>query len=451
MKRTYTIIAIIAIMCLVTLQLGSAALEGLNIPTTKNLVIKQTNGPNENQTWEIDRFKFLTGSFAKIAPNVVIQATDTMFDRQMYAIRLAANTMEDVFLVDFTEPKFLIEKKYVADITNYIKKWEHFVDFNPDLLRVVSDDKGRIYGIPAGGYTLGLMYNRKLFEAAGLDPDTPPTTWEELREYALKLSDPAKGVAGFAACSKAAQGGWHFVAMVYSWGGDLLKREGTKWVADFANEKAIAALEFLQTMRWEDESLTQQQMLEDKDLLQLLASGRLAMAIMAGDKLRNLKEQYEVEMKDFGMGPLPQAGGDATLTGGAAWMFNPKSSPAVIEAAVAWTIFHTFTNNESDIQGQAQRGQLVGWPKLPVFTGTYQKHYDAINARYANAPIENYAAFINASGIMVKPEPAVESKKLYTILDSVLQAVLTDPYADVERLLTTAQRQAQKTVLDPLR
>jgi multiple sugar transport system substrate-binding protein len=429
----------------------AASLEGLPIPSNANLILKQTNGPNENQPWEIERFKYLKLEFAKIAPNVQVVATDTMFDRQMYAIRLSANTMEDAFLVDFTEPKFLIEKKYVADITKYIKKWEHFIDFNPDLLSVVSDDKGNIYGIPAGGYSLGLMYNRTMFKNAGLDPEKPPTTWEQVREYALKLANPAKGIAGFAACSKAAQGGWHFTAMVYSWGGDLLKKVGSKWVADFSNEKAVAALEFLQTMRWEDETLTQQQMLEDKDLLQLLASGRLGMAIMAGDKLRNLKEQYQVDMNEFGMGPLPQAGGNATLTGGAAWMFNPKSSPAVLEAAVAWTVFHTFINHESDIKGQALRGQLVGWPRLPVFIGEYQKQFDAVMAKYANAPVANYRNFINASSIKVKPEPAVESKKIYTILDSVLQAVLTDPYADAERLLKTAERQAQRTVLDPLK
>jgi len=446
MKR----MVVVLIAVLAVSQASAQTLEGLKIGNAKSIVVKQTNGPNENQPWEIERFKSLQTSFGVLASNVKIQASDTMFDRQMYAVRLAANTMEDAFLVSFIEPKFLIEKKYVADITPYLEKWKHFIEFNPDVLDVVSDSNGRVYGLPVSGYSLGLMYNRTMFKQAGLDPDKPPTTWEQLREYAIKLTNVKKGVAGFAACSKAAQGGWHFTAMVYSYGGDLLKQVGGKWMADFSNPKSVAALDFLREMRWDDETLTKQQLLEDKDLLQLLASGRLAMAIMAGDKLRNLKEQYQVDMNEFGMGPLPQAGGNATLAGGAAWMFNPRTKPEVLEAAVAWTVFHSFINYESDIKGQMQRGQLVGWPRLPVFNGTYEAERAAIELKYANAPVKNYAPFIKATGIKVRPEPPVESKKLYITLDSVLQAVLTNPLADPKAELVTAERYFQKTVLDPL-
>ncbi len=442
--------AVIALL-LLAFPLTSQALEGLKISSSAAVTVKQTNGPNENQPWELERFQMLQTAFGKLAPTVTVKASDTMFDRQMYAVRLAANTMEDAFLVAFTEPKFLIEKKYVADITPYVNKWKHFVDFNPDVLDVVSDAQGKVYGLPVSGYTLGLMYNRTMFKKAGLDPDKPPKTWEELRAYAEKLTDTKKGIAGFAACSKASQGGWHFTAMVYSFGGDLEKQVNGKWMADFSNPKSLAALELLRAMRWDDETMTKQQLLEDKDLLQLLASGRIAMAIMAGDKLRNLKEQYQVDMNEFGMGPLPQAGGNATLTGGAAWMFNPRTPPAVLEAAVAWTIFHSFINYDSDIKGQADRGQLVGWPRLPVFNGAYETERGAIEAKYANAPVKNYVTFVNAKTIKVRPEPPVESKKLYTALDSVLQAVLTNPLADPKQELVTAERQFQKSVLDTLK
>jgi hypothetical protein len=116
----------IIISLLVVLSASAQNLEGLKIGNAKSIVVKQTNGPNENQPWEIERFKFLQTTFGALAGNVKIQASDTMFDRQMYAVRLAANTMEDAFLVSFIEPKFLIEKKYVADITPYLEKWKHF-------------------------------------------------------------------------------------------------------------------------------------------------------------------------------------------------------------------------------------------------------------------------------------------------------------------------------------
>jgi ABC-type glycerol-3-phosphate transport system substrate-binding protein len=36
--------------------------------------------------------------------------------------------------------------------------------------------------------TLALVYNKDHFRAAGLDPEKPPATWEQLREYANKLT-----------------------------------------------------------------------------------------------------------------------------------------------------------------------------------------------------------------------------------------------------------------------
>lgn len=46
----------------------------------------------------------------------------------------------------------------------------------------------KIWGIPTGVDTRYLYYNKKHFEAAGLDPEKPPTTWDELLEYAEKLT-----------------------------------------------------------------------------------------------------------------------------------------------------------------------------------------------------------------------------------------------------------------------
>jgi hypothetical protein len=87
---------------------------------------------------------------------------------------------------------------------------------------------------------------------------------------------------------------------------------------------------------------------------------------------------------------------------------------------------------------------------LPVFNGTYEAERAAIELKYANAPVKNYAPFIKATGIKVRPEPPVESKKLYIALDSMLQSVLTNPLADPKAELLTAERYFQKTVLDPL-
>lgn len=47
--------------------------------------------------------------------------------------------------------------------------------------------EGEVYGIPHETDVTVLFYNKNLFTQAGLDPDKPPTTWEELEEYADAL------------------------------------------------------------------------------------------------------------------------------------------------------------------------------------------------------------------------------------------------------------------------
>lgn len=51
--------------------------------------------------------------------------------------------------------------------------------------------EGRLYTIPNNGDNVGywsLYYNKTLFREAGLDPDNPPKKWEELTDYAQKLT-----------------------------------------------------------------------------------------------------------------------------------------------------------------------------------------------------------------------------------------------------------------------
>ena len=422
-------------------------------PPTKVIKVTMTNAPDENDKLAVERQKQLEEAFKTRRPDVVIEAHQGGWNKEAFAAKFAGGTMEDAFLVPITEPQDLIAKGYAADITDLIKAWEHFASFNPTVLKIVQDAKGRIYGIPVSGFAQGLIYNRKLFKEAGLDPDKPPTTWDQVREYARKLTDPAKGRAGFVECSKSNQGGWHLVAWIYSYGGDVEVQKDGKWVAAFNNEAALKSLQMLKAMRWEDKSLTEQ-MLDVAGVLPLLATERVAMSIMAPDALRSLKTQYQANIEDFGFGPLPQGGGNATYAGGNFWMFNSKSSPEVLKAAVEWTLFHSsdLATYDADLKAQRDRGQLVGYPDLPVYTGEFARQRAAIVAKHANAPVQYYKPYLEAleGRLQLRAAPPVEAQKLFALLDTVLQAILTDTKADPKKLLDEAAQQFQTQVLDPL-
>ena len=49
--------------------------------------------------------------------------------------------------------------------------------------------KGQVYGVPfLEGSKPALFYNTKMFKEAGLDPNKPPATFDELMTYAQKLT-----------------------------------------------------------------------------------------------------------------------------------------------------------------------------------------------------------------------------------------------------------------------
>ncbi|MCX2968851.1 sugar ABC transporter substrate-binding protein [Streptomyces sp. TRM70308] len=61
-------------------------------------------------------------------------------------------------------------------------------DFLPGLAQA-GELRRTQYGLPFAASTRLLFYNKSLFRSAGLDPEKPPTTWEELREAARVLEE----------------------------------------------------------------------------------------------------------------------------------------------------------------------------------------------------------------------------------------------------------------------
>jgi ABC-type glycerol-3-phosphate transport system substrate-binding protein len=201
-------------------------------------------------------------------------------------------------------------------------------------------------------------------------------------------------------------------------------------------------------MRFKDGSITKTQGYTQDKTLQLLATGKVAMVIMAPDQINNLQSSYGADLKDFGLGPMPQGGGNASLTGGNLWVFNPKASSDVIKAAFDFVTYTSFNLDvlEASKATAAANGQAVGAPTAQLFKGDFQAKLQALDDKYATVPRQNYKAFINSTNGL-RPEPRKQTQKMYAALDVPMQAVLNDSSADPQALLDTAARQFQQ-ILD---
>lgn len=87
-----------------------------------------------------------------------------------------------------------IDRRWILDLSGYIG--DSFMSkFSEWAVNSVTDYayRGNIYTFPSSMITFRLIYNRDLFEAAGLNPDNPPKTISQLIEYAGKISSAHKG------------------------------------------------------------------------------------------------------------------------------------------------------------------------------------------------------------------------------------------------------------------
>src|SRR6266481_3995594 len=184
------------------LGVGALGLEsflaacGSATTTTSGVVTATVSSmPPKSNKGALYVFNQLVKQFEQANPNEKIVGRNDPYDPTTYFARLAAGQQEDGVQSYFTEPPLLISKHAAADITSLAKGWQYFSDYVPSIASIVTDSSGKVYGIPTNGYALGIYCDRMMFQAAGLDPDKPPTTWADFRSYAKALT--TSSVAGY--------------------------------------------------------------------------------------------------------------------------------------------------------------------------------------------------------------------------------------------------------------
>ena len=389
---------------------------------------------------KVDRkfFEEDIASFEKKNPDIDVVAHDAFpcQDPKTFDAKLAGGQMEDVFYTYFTDARHVVDIKQAADLTPYVKDLKSWPTLQKQLKDIYTVD-GKVYGIPRTGYSMGLIYNRKLFEKAGLDPDTPPATWEEVRADAKRIAALGNGTVGYADYSAQNQGGWHFTAEMYSQGGDIVTPDGKK--AAFNSPQGHAVLQNLQQMRWTDNSMGAKQLLQIADVQPMMASGKLGMYLAAPDNIPTIKDQFQGNYADYGLAPMPN--GQGTLIGGDGYMFNPKSSPDQIKAGILWLEFENLTPGKGQFDWAQKKidKQPVGLPQPNIFTGAPAAEELQIRKQNSNMPVDNYKAFADGDPkVKYRLEPP-QAQQIYAVLDGVVSSVLTNKNADVDSLLSKAE------------
>ena len=183
-------------------------------------------------------------AFEEENPGVKVNIMDVGWGEahSTYMNSLAAGVAPDIVMMGGTWPVEFIEMGALAPVDEYVSEelLDSFFDSGFDAVRKEGDD--HVYGIPWDGSTWALFYRTDLFEEAGLDPNSPPTTWEEVVEYGEKLSQ--NGTSGLVfPCA-----GWEpddfFLPFLWQADNTIEKFEDGIWTSTLDDENGIAAAKF---------------------------------------------------------------------------------------------------------------------------------------------------------------------------------------------------------------
>ncbi|GAA0918367.1 ABC transporter substrate-binding protein [Virgisporangium aurantiacum] len=383
-------------------------------------------------------------------PNITVKTHDYEWKATTFAADLAGGTLPTVFEIPFTDAKTLIANGQIADMQGYLNQLSYASNFNKNVLQYGQGQDGHTYAIPAKNvYAVGLHYNRDLFTQAGLDPNKPPTTWEEVRTAAKAIADKT-GQAGFAQMSKDGTGGWQLTVDTYARGGRML--DGKKATLDNAQTKA--ALQYLKDLRWTDNAMGANFDYDWSGINQAFAAGKIGMYTSGQDIYTSLVQSNNINPKSYGLTMVPLTGGDSgVLGGGTLAALSSKASSNEKAAAVKWIDYHylrKYTNEAAAKKAaeiQIASKQPVGTPELPIFSQQQYQQYQEWIKPLINVPLDQMSTFTSkVFDTKLVNEPAYATQDVYKALDTVVQAVLTDKNANIDQLLKDANVKAQRAI-----
>ncbi|MDP2640040.1 MAG: sn-glycerol-3-phosphate ABC transporter substrate-binding protein UgpB [Betaproteobacteria bacterium] len=112
-------------------------------------------------------------------------------------------------------PAMIAEKEAIRPVYEIMAQAREKFDpkaYLPAVTSYYSDTRGRMLSLPFNSSTPVFFYNKDAFRKAGLDPDKPPETWDEVEGAALKLSD-----AGVACPYTSARQSWVHLENMSAW------------------------------------------------------------------------------------------------------------------------------------------------------------------------------------------------------------------------------------------
>lgn len=375
----------------------------------------------------------LTLEFNKENPDIEVEAVYTgNYDDTVTKIQTAAQggNPPELFVSLATQRFTMASTEMAMPLDDLIKEdGEEGKKYISDFLEGFMEDSyvdGKIYSIPFQRSTMVLYYNKDIFKEVGLDPEKAPTTWEELVEYAKKISNDKRKGVGLALNSGSAQWAFTGFALQNSVDGKNLMSEDGKKVF-FNTPENVEALQF-----WVDlqnkYNVMEKGIVQWTDLPTQFLAGEVAMIYHTTGNLSNIAKNAKF---NYGVAFLPGHKRIGAPTGGGNFYISKGIPEEKVKAA--WKFIKFATAPERVAKWSVDTG-YVATRKSAFETETLKKYYqERPEAKVAFDQLQ-YA----------KPElTTYNAAEIWRILNDNIQSAITGEKT-VQQALDNAQKEAEE-------
>ncbi len=393
-------------------------------PEPDSLSAELTWWDTSDPTNEGPAFQALIDRFNEEYPDVTINYQSVPFGEAQNKFKTAADSGEgapDILRAEVAwVPEFAsLGYLYALDGTALLDDADDFLE-TPMSSNVYD---GQTYGVPQVTDTLALLYNKRLFEQAGIE--APPTTWAEVEEAAAALKSKAN-VDGIYLNS----GGYFTLPFIYGEGGDILDAEAEEITVN--TPEAVQGLTIAQDMVKSGVAVKPVANDPYGTMMTLFKEGKVGMIINGPWEVRNISDDPQFGgFENLGVAPVPAgSAGAGAPVGGHNYVIWSGMEDAKADAAIALVEFM------SSAESQAFIAEELGL--LPTRNSAYELPEVADN--------ERVAAFEEALGVAV-PRPWIpEGGQFFAPLDEMATKVLIQG-ADVQKSLDAVAKTYKNEVV----
>ena len=262
--------------------------------------------------------------------------------QQKVASAAGAKQLPDILASDVVYAPNYASKGIFADLTDRVNTLPFKDKLAPGHMKAATFE-GKIYAVPHDLDMSVVFYNKVLFQKAGLDPNKPPATMQEVYEDAVKINKLGGGVHGYF-FGGACPGCMLFTTwpMIWADGGTVINDKGDASTID--NPQAANIYSLYRTMVAQGIVPASVKTENGPTWTQAFSEGKIGIQPFGATALQTMKEGPGLQI---GVSPIPGlGGGKSSFVGGDVLGITSTSK----HAAQAWDFVSWTLSDEAQVE-----------------------------------------------------------------------------------------------------